>query len=234
MSLLTICQDAADLVGIPRPASVISSTDTQIRRLLALANIEGRNLARRYPWEALLTEASFTTVATTSQGTLTSIASDIDSIVNRTMWNRDMQDRIAGAISPQDWQEQLAVTDAGPYYDFRIRGGDLLLYPTPPAGDTIFFEYKSKNWCEDSGGTGQANWAADDDVGRLDEHLMTLGLRWRFLQAQGFDYGEAFRDYEMQVNEVMAKDGGKRVMMLNEGTDDLQPSARAPDGSWNL
>ena len=40
MTLLSICQDAADTIGIPRPAAVISSSDPVVRRLLGLANLE--------------------------------------------------------------------------------------------------------------------------------------------------------------------------------------------------
>jgi hypothetical protein len=52
-SLLTIIQDVADRIGLVRPSSVIGSSDHQVRQLLALANQEGREQARRHPSIAL-------------------------------------------------------------------------------------------------------------------------------------------------------------------------------------
>lgn len=234
MSLLTICQTVADVVGIPRPSAIVSSTDTQVRRLFALANLEGKALAARYEWQELISEATFTTVATDSQGAISTLAPGYLYVVNGTMWNRDTQEPIAGSMSAQRWQAEKATVSAGPFYDYRIRGGNLLFYPTPTAGDNVYFEYRSKNWCESSGGTGQAAWAADNDVGVLDEDLMALGLRWRFLQSAGLDYGESFREYEQRVGNAMARDGSKRTLWANEGTGDYRPTVRAPDGSWNL
>ena len=37
---------------------------------------------------------------------------------------------------------------------------DILINPAPSAGHTFAYEYMSKNWCESSGGTDQAAWAA--------------------------------------------------------------------------
>ena len=38
MTLLTIMQDACDLLGLRRPTTVIGSPDDQTRQLLAIAN----------------------------------------------------------------------------------------------------------------------------------------------------------------------------------------------------
>lgn len=233
MTLLTIVQDAADLIGIPRPNAVASATDTQTRRLLALANIGGRAMARRYRWQAFTDVANFTTANQEEQGSLSTLAPNFLYIVNQTMWNRDTQDYIP-AIDAVDWQEQKATVSTGPYYNYRIRDDKILFYPVPAAGDDIYFEYASTNWCEDSGGTGQAKFEADTDVSRLDENLHVMDVRWRFKAAIGLDYAEDFREFETQLAQSMAHDGGKRILHLDEGESRDMPSARAPDGSWNI
>ena len=68
MSLLTMVTQVCRRIGIVAPNAVVSSADPQIIQLLALANEEGEELANRYPWQAMRQQATFTTVATESQG----------------------------------------------------------------------------------------------------------------------------------------------------------------------
>jgi hypothetical protein len=74
VSLLSLVQEACGRIGILKPAAIISNTDPQIIQLLSLANKEGQLLAKRAPWTALQLEGTFTTVATETQGTMTTIA----------------------------------------------------------------------------------------------------------------------------------------------------------------
>ena len=231
MTLLTIVQTVADEVGVPRPSSVIGSNDLTVRQLLALANREGKLLARRGNWTALVNEHTFTTVAQEEQ-TDTPIPADFDRAIGDTVWNRTDQDPGMGPLSPQEWQQEKASSASGPYSQFRIRNGKFLLFPAPDAGKTYAYEYVSRNWCRSSGGTGQSAWAADDDVGILDESLMEMGLKWRFRAAKGLDYSEEFRDYEAEVIRALSRDTwSPSIDMAAEG---LWTGIRPPDGSWPL
>ncbi len=232
MTLLTIIQAVADEIGLPRPATVLSSTDPTVRQLLALANREGKLLALRYPWQALTKEASFTTVAQESQGALTAIAPDFARFRNDTMVDRARAWPILGPLSAAEWQRSYGT---GASVDrFRVRGGAVLFTLVPAAGRTIHFEYLSRNWCRDAAATTEREaWAADDDAGILDEDLMALGVKWRFLKAKGLDYAEEFRDYEARLYDARASDGGKP--RLDVGADGAARfGAAVPDGSWNL
>jgi hypothetical protein len=232
MSLLTIVQDACDLCGIARPTVVFGASDTQARQLLGLAKVEGKSLAQRHRWQALTTEATFTTLAAEEQGALESIAPGFSWWIDQSLWNRTTQLAVGGPISPQDWQMQKAQSYSGPYYNFRHKAGKLFMYPAPTAGETLAFEYGSRFWCKSSGGTGQETWLADSDTGILSEHLMTLGLRWRYLQMQGLDYGEAFRAYEMEVNNAIGRDGAHRVLSMDEERLSPRGGVMAPAGGW--
>jgi hypothetical protein len=224
-----------DRLSLPRSTTVVSSTDDNVRALLSLAIEEGKELARRVEWQAITKEQTFVSLAQTSQ--TGAIPSDFDRYVNESMFNRTRHRRIAGPLTPVEWQEQLGITASVLTDAFRIRGDAILLTPTPAAGDTYAYEYVSLNWCESSGGTEQSYWQADADVGILSEDLMALGLRWRFLKAKGFDYAEDFRTYQMEVNQAIARDGGKRTIDMSGESDRLYDRARAPvvqEGSWNL
>jgi len=217
MTLLTIVQNACNELGISEPSTVIGNTNQQIKQLLSLSNREGKTLAARpyAGWQALMTEATFTTVATENQGTIESIAPSCKYIVRNTIWNRSTQRPVIGELQPTEWQMLKASPVSNVWDHFRIRGGNLLFDPVPEAGHTCAFEYMSKLWCESSGGTAQAVWADDTDIGKLDEELMTLGLIWRWKSMKGFSYQEEFAEYERQVSDAIARDGVKPTISLN-------------------
>jgi hypothetical protein len=228
--------DAADRLGVVRPTSVIGSADQQVRQLLALAQQEGKELARRYPWQVIVKEATFTATATEAQASV--IPTDFDRFVSDTFYNRTLNRKVEGPLNSQEWQNYKASVSTVLFDAFRVRGDGMLLAPTPNAGDSYAFEYVSKWWCTVSGGTTPtlAAWNADTDEGILHEELMTLGIVWRFLRAKGLDYAEAFRSYEMAVMQRQGWDGGKRIVNMARGG---YPSGRPrtpsfPDGSWNL
>lgn len=240
MTLLTIIQDAAVLCGLNRPSAAITAVDPAIRRMLALANIEGRELARRHDWQVLVSEATWTTVGTESQGSLTTIATDLDveagaRIIDETIWDRTSQRPFLGPVASQKWQRLKAANIAGPYSEYRIRAGALYLIPAPTAGHTGAFEYVSKNWCQSAASTGQSAWAADTDTGKLSEHLMTLGLIWRWKASNEMDFTLARTDYERAVSLAIGRDGTRRTLDMGE-PEPYSPAGAviAPEGNWNL
>lgn len=232
MTLLTICQDAADRIGIVRPTSVIGSSDQQVLRLLGHAKKGGKSLMQRVDWKVLTTEKTFTGTAAAAQ--TGAIPSDFDRMIDETLFNRTRKRRVDGPIDAEQWQYTQAVVATTLIESFRIRGTSLLITPTPAGTETYAYEYISKNWCASSGGTGQATWAADTDVGVLDEELLTRDLVWRFKQGQGFSYDEDFRDCELYLAQAAARDGGKP--RLNAGSRVVR-GPRMPtiqEGSWAI
>lgn len=233
MTLLSIIQDACDRIGIPQPSAVVTSADQQIITLLAYAQQEGIELSRRATWQKLTKEVTFTSIASETQTAV--IPADFDRFVPETFYNRTRKREVLGPLSPQEWQAQKGITATVLFDSFRIRGGNFLLLPTPPAGDTYAFEYVSNQWCESAGGTDQSAWAADSDVGLLDEEVMTLGVVWRFKKGKGFDYGEDFRSYELQADQAIARDGAKRKLNFSaENKYDRPRYPGIPEGTWNL
>ena len=78
MNCLSIIQSVCLRVGLDSPNAAVGSTDLQVKQIVELSNEAGQELARRYPWSCLLTVGNFTTLATESQGTIASIASDLE------------------------------------------------------------------------------------------------------------------------------------------------------------
>lgn len=230
MTLLTMIQRAFRRVGLSAPNAAISSTDDNVIRMVEIANEEGEELFARHDWQNLIREETHTTLAAESQGLITAIcAADFDHICNETFWNRT-KNRQWYPVSDVEWQQMKASNITGPVDYFRLRGNYLLVLPTPTAGETLAFEWVTKNWCESSGGTGQTVWTADDDVPRMPDSLMLQGLIWRWKKSQGLEYAEDFRQYEMRVETEKIRDGANR--RLNMGGS--QRSSNVPDGNWNI
>lgn len=58
--------------------------------------------------------------------------------------------RLFGPASAQQWQElKSGIIADGTRRWFRVRGGLLLIHPTPTVtGDTIAYDYVSNGWCQ--------------------------------------------------------------------------------------
>lgn len=229
MNVLDVIEAVCASVGIAAPSSAVASSQPQAKQLVELFNQEGRALSTRYSWERLIHETTFTTQAAESQGTVASIVGasrELRYVVNETLWNRTTGEPIYGPRSARTWQGYKAVAFAGPYPEYRIRGGELLLLPAPTAGQTIAFEYVSRSWLTDSTGSTYYTAAdADTDVVLLPEELMVLGVEWRWRRAKGLEYAAVFQDYEYAVLNEMSRDGTKPVIDLGRSEDDQIPQA---------
>ena len=233
MTLLTICQDAANLIGITAPDAVTSSTDTSTIQLEACANQEGRAQVQKYSWEVLIQEGSHTTKAAESQGAMTTIATDFGRFSNQTLWNRTTDRRYYGPITAAKWQQILAVVSGGITNYFRIRGGNLLMHPTPTAGESVKFEYVSKNWVDTSGGTS-ANadkFSGDSQTTVLEEELVVLGVVWRFLKLKGLPYDQQFVDYQNSMAEYSNHDGASPILRM-AGPSRVILALNEPEGNY--
>lgn len=165
--------------------------------------------------------------ATTSGSTSLSIGqaaydlpSDFDSFAMRSFWDNAYRWELIGAIDAQEKQLlRYGVTAPVINRTFYIRNSKMWLIPTPSTnGELIAFDYYSNAWCQSSGGTPQSIWTADTDTYLLDEECFIQGMKWRYLRAKGFDYGQEKADYEMQAGMVMARSGGSRVLNLAGGS----------------
>ena len=234
MSCLEIIQQACLRIGIVAPNAAVTSTNTQIIQLLALSKQEGVAQVRRYDWEVLQKEATFTTLAAQLQGTIASLAPGLKFIVNDTIWNRSQRLPVLGSKSPHEWQQMIAMNLTTPFSQYRVKADALYFYPVPPAGQTCAFEYMSKNWVSTSVGGTSDSWTNDADTPFLDDQLLIDGLVWRWKAAKGIDYSEDFATYERGIMDAMSRDASKPLLSLG-GVNryEISPIVIVPSGSWN-
>lgn len=232
MSLLTMINYVQARCNIPVSTTVFASLDSTTTQLLRLLEEEGNDLAMRGDWNVLTLEATHTTVASMSQGAITTIApTSYRKILNDTIWDRSGLLPIY-PVDSVEWQAIQAVVPAGiSPYRYRLRGGLLLATPTPPAGLTWAFEYVSKAWIQKVDLTKVQYFAADTDVGLLPEDLLQMGLRWRYMREKGLEYAELFATYEKQVAYYLGTE--KPRGRLNAANCSLRtPGIYVPSGNW--
>lgn len=232
MSLLSIIQEVTGALSLVQPAAVAGSVDRQVVQLFSLANEAGRELARAHHWQALQEEANFITVTADAQPA--AIPADFDRFVPNSFFNRTTRRPMTGPITTRQWQWIKAQpVYSTVYLAFRQRTGQFLVAPQPPAGQEIYYEYISVNWAKSALGVGQPAYAADTDTSYLDETLIQLSLKWRFLRAKGLDYAEEFNTFETELEKAKGRDGGTTMLSLAPRPVDLN-RVNLPDGSFGV
>lgn len=242
--VLDVIQRVSTAVGIGAPTAAVGTSDDSALQLVELLNQECRALTQRRDWSFMIGEATFVTVATESQGSLSTIVGGsfgVDKIINDTLWNRSTQQPIYGPVTKPNWQARKALALTGPYPEYTIQAGSswgdpsLYLYPAPAAGENVYFQYKYKRWVKDASSSDYYdNIEGDDDILIFPEHLLLAGLEWRWLRKKGLSYAEEFASYEAMVKAAASSDGTKATLNMAGPSERIRPGIFVPIGSWNL
>jgi len=216
MTLATICTNALrEMSGFEVPASFYDSQNLTARTCVALVQREGATLEIAHRWADLITTHTFTTTSGTDNYAL---PSDFRAFANLSQWDRTNGRQLSGPTSGMVWQWLKGDIAAGATIDrwFRIQGSRLYIHPSPTVtGDTIAFDYYSKAWITKQVDSSNVTaFTADADASRIDEALLTLGLKWRFLQAKGLPFEAEYREYEAIKEDLLADNGGKGMIRL--------------------
>lgn len=231
MSLLTLVQDAAGLLSLTRPSSVIGSNDLTTRQIFAIAIQACQSLNRKW-WQVMMREQTFVTIADTAQ--TNALPDDFDRFVPDSFFNRTQKRQIVGPVSPQDWQR---IQSNGPTSNivigFRQRDGSFLLTPAPAAGETIAFEYISTKWARSADlATAKTRWDVDTDTSYFNEWLITLDIVWRWRKTKGLPYAEDHDTWKSYRDTLLGNDGGPGEINAAPGSE-YAMGVTIPEGSWN-
>ncbi len=213
MTLLSIVNTVQDRLSLPRSGSVIGSTSKITRQMLALVNLDGQVQVKRHAWYYLTKEDTFSTTATQTQASFTE--SDFDRFVDGSMWNRSRKQPMTGPLTPSQWQVLKVRTLSSIYPVWRrtpASTSSVDILPVPAAGETIAYEYTSKNWV--SGAAQTSSFVADTDTSLIDETLIQLGLTWRFLKAKRLSWEEEYQEAEAYFQTLIAQETGRRTLKM--------------------
>ena len=227
MSLLTIVQNALNEIGdFEVPSSIVGNANPTATQSLAIANRALKETARRTNWQALSREATITMVAATSEYAL---PADFQTFIDETIWNT-AQRRMVFVTTPQSWAQLQAQNIGGTttlffriFRDPASNVNTVQFYPVPGTSETVTYEYISNALTQTSGGTLQNDtFLADTDTALLDEDLISLGFKWRFLKAKGFPYSEELQDYELALSNRAGSTANAILDMGQDGTTSIR------------
>lgn len=165
------------------------------------------------------------------------LPSDWSKQIPQTEWDRSNRWPLMGPNSPQDWQSfKSGIVYSGPRLRFRIQGNTLALNPPPSANLTLAFEYISNSWVLAADGVTYKNkFTVDTDTFIFDSSLLTIGLKLRWLQAKGFEYDFAQREFDGLLNMCKGQDkSAPRLSLSPINQSVLITNNNIPDGSWGV
>lgn len=176
-------------------------------------------------------------VPTQTQGVMTTLTGpDFAWVLNDTMWDRSTRRPVFGPKAPAEWQQLQAQFLTGPWWQYRIRGGQLLFIPAPSIGDQIFFEWISKFWAAQAATPTvgySATYQNDTDVSLIEERLITLDTLWRYKRAKKLEYSEDFDIAEAAIVDAMTRNASQPRLNLAGAAGDILPGVFVPAGSWS-
>lgn len=81
--------------------------------------------------------------------------------------------------------------------------------------------------------TGQETYQRDTDYCLVEEKLVELGMRWRWLDSVNMDYSEAFREWDRECDKALGRDGGRAVLYAGDNDRYYHlPNLIVQDGDW--
>lgn len=215
---LTILNNVADEMAIDistsDPYSGSLEGDRQLRALLSTA---GRELLSMYDWQILRKVYEFTTTPTDTGNY--ALPTDWSRIMNQSGWDTSEELPLYGPLSPQQWstlvsRAVVSTTTLG----FRITGGEILIYPYNPVGvtRTLRFEYVSNTWVlADDGITFKTAPNSPSDLILYDQTLTEKLLKYKWLQAKGFDATAAWQDFQDRYDALTGQEKGATILSTN-------------------
>lgn len=235
MSVLTLIQSHCKRHALAVPTAVVGTADVTVKQLLETLIETTEEIVTEAKFNVTTIETTFTAVAAESQGALSTLAaSGYQYIINGTLWDRTKDMPLYGPVDEPEWQRLKAITNSGPNYAYRIRGGLLLFNPVPAAPlPTIAFEYVS-SWCVTAAnGTLKSGITLDSDLFLFPDNLLKKGLAFRWKRDKGLPYQADEATYYDLLNKYVSRDKTKRPVNV-AGWDDrsAHPQIVVSSGSW--
>jgi hypothetical protein len=211
----TIINRAAVEVGIPSTTDPVSSQADDYVQLTGLLNAAGQELVELNPWQNLVSIFTLTT-ADEDSGTY-SLPGDFAYMTDQTGWNQSTLFPVAGPLSAQQWSFLISRAPISNTIQsaYRLIDNSFELFPRPPAsGQTIYFEYISRNWVVTAGASPvrQDTVISGTDIVLYDPLLIIKFLKLKWLQAKNLPANDAAMDFDRLFNGRIGKDTGASVL----------------------
>ena len=218
MTLLTVFQEAATVIGMDVPDSVYGSSAREHQELAVLANTMGRRIARAYEWQELKRTATIT-----GDGVATDFAlpADYDRMPKKAeLWSNSIA-AFTHVTDYDRWLEWLTVMFSVVGNRWTLLGGRIHVQPAIATGVTATYAYQSKLFARSAllhtmedraGDKGRFDNDADEFV--LNEELLKLGIIFQWKANKGHAYAEDMANYEELLATLTATNIGPRRIRI--------------------
>ena len=216
MTLLSVVKDVCAVVGVTVPQSVFSNItgNRTMQEMLALANEMAQRIAYdNRDWTKLRTMATFTGDGTTTAFPLP--ANYKRMLLTSNVWRSTSTDAPMHFVSDTEEWMQRRISNASDWAggEWTMLGGNMVIYPVMPVGQTAMFGYLDKNCIKlASGGRGDV-FMGDDDTFVLDERVLKLGMVWQWKAQKGASYAEDMGTYGDALGYAMGHDSPAPIIL---------------------
>ena len=201
-TILEICREVADLAAVRRPNDLFNTSSQQENVFLSIAKSSLDSMLRYGDWQELTKEGEFYTVDGKKQYAIDEIVPDFFCLLHNTIFIKDTQERVIGAITPEQWMREKCFQSSGGNVKFKIQNGRFVFLDNPSCRVKIVFQYRSNNIVWDFNTFEEKNvLSANTDVPIFDEYLVKLDILWRWLKRNGMDYTEEYNEFQRELKK---------------------------------
>jgi hypothetical protein len=232
----TVTNGSAVITNIPSTAAIVAGTymvtGTGINQDTYVQSVDS-------PTQVTLTQpstASGTGVQLTFAKTKYAFPADYQRIVDRTQWDKSKHWEMLGPESPQQWQWlKSGYIATGPRIRWRILGNTFQIWPGVSTSEYLGFEYVSKYWVTDAGGTSKGSFTADTDTCAFDDRLMVAGLKLKYFGVKGFETQLLQDEYDAILSSVKGEEQGAPMLsMAPRLSNVLLGPENIPDSNYGM
>jgi hypothetical protein len=207
MSLLTICKSVLAETGWPVLGTIASNSDGTAQQIMAIANTELRALSEQFSWPHLQVEYPFATVA----GQRVYLwPADFRVLLPQSVFNASEYYELKGSTGQQFWELlKYGKLDALNRARFRVTYPlglpGIEMTPAPSGVQQLIAVYDSNQYVRSETGVSAPVYMSDNDVAKIPERYVELGVKWRFRRAKGLDFSAELAEYNATVQTQFAK-----------------------------
>ncbi|TPJ95596.1 hypothetical protein FJ872_32995 [Mesorhizobium sp. B2-5-9] len=212
MSVLTVIQSAATVLGMNVPDAVFSVTSRDMVEVQRAVNRAARMVRDEYDWQALKKIATMTGDGSTEDF---SLPVDYARMPKQTrLWpSAQPNNPLVHVLSEDKWLqltvENFSVVSSGMW---TLYGGQIHIKAAPTG--TIQYFYVSNAAVMPTAGDPKAQFSADSDSFVLDEYLLELCFIWSWKKAKGIAYDAELAEYEDARDRLVGDDKGARILAI--------------------
>ena len=212
MTILSVCQQVATVIGINVPSQVYGGTDREQVELQSLANEMAKRIARAHDWQLLMTVATY---AGDDVAETFALPTDYDRMPKKAqLWSSTLSTPLTHIQSADRWLD-LDIRA----FDFVVNawiiiGGEMAIKPAMATGVSAKHYYQSNLIVSPASGPDQVEFVIDTDTFRLSERLLKLGMIWQWKANKGLPYAEDMANFEELKEKQIGADKGSRMLVI--------------------